>query len=173
MLVQRDGNATLLGVDPDHLTVVGHLTWTSVSQDSGARVGKVKDVHVRDDQTERGVGLGLCQAALDLAGVQTWTGLTVPDSTEADGSSLHGGPIGNPARGLIIDIAAQASGGTAMNPETHVVLRRAGQAIIVALAAGNLGWRGHLSWTIERPGGRLGGDQAGLTVGEVRRVDTG
>jgi GNAT superfamily N-acetyltransferase len=42
----------------------------------------------------------------------------------------------------------------------------------VALAADSLAWRGHLSWTIERSGGRLGGEQAGLTVGEVRRVDT-
>jgi GNAT superfamily N-acetyltransferase len=171
-LVRRNEYATVLGVDPDHLTVVGHLSWTDASQDGGAGVGEVKDVHVRDDLTERGVGLGLRQAALDLTGIETWTGLAIPDSTEADGASLHHVDLGSLAPGLKVNIASPAPDESAMISEIHVVPHQAGQAVIVALAADSLVWKGHLSWTIERPGGRLGGEQAGLTVGEVRRIDT-
>jgi GNAT superfamily N-acetyltransferase len=173
-LVQRDETSTLLGLDPDHLTVVGHITWTYASNERGDRFGDVKDSRVHEDGTERGVGFGLRQAAQGFASIGAWVGAPIPASTEADGWLLPGGPAsGGRAPGPIVDLTVDAVSGTVTaESEMHIVLHRDGRAVAVALAADRLVWIGHLAWTIKRPGGRLGGDQAGRIVGEVQRVDT-
>jgi GNAT superfamily N-acetyltransferase len=173
-LVQRDETSTLVGFDPDHLTVVGHITRTRTSDERGDQFGDVKDSRVREDVTERGVGFGLCQAAQDFAGIGAWAGAQIPASTEADGWIFPGSPSGGGrAPSPIIDLTVDAVSGTVTDEsEMHIVLHRDSRAVAVALAADRLVWIGHLAWTINRPGGRLGGDQAGRIVGEVQRVDT-
>ncbi|WP_434740773.1 hypothetical protein [Micromonospora sp. SH-82] len=164
VLVRRGRLSTILGLDPDVLTVMGHITWTAGPND---HVGEVNDTQVRKDRTERGVGLVLCRAAQELVGVDAWTGLTIPDSDDDVCSLQDANAISTRQPDPIVDLVA---GSSAMG-EVHVVFHREGSAVVVALAADTLAWIGHLAWTINRPGGRLDGPDAGLTVGEVKRVD--
>lgn len=169
-LVRCGDTSTMLALDPDVVTVVGHLTWAATSDGDG---GEVRDTHVRQDHAQRGVGLVLRDAAQQVAGVRTWSGSAIPDSSVGDtwleSTSATAGQRPVP----VVEVPPGAlAGAAAAAAEVHVVLFRAGQAVIVALAADTLAWVGHLAWTIDRPGGRLGGEQAGLKVGEVKRVDT-
>jgi hypothetical protein len=171
-LVRRGQVSTAVGFDSDGLLVAGHLSWTDASQDGGVRVGEVVDVQVRQDRAERGVGLVLLECSRLLAGVDEWSGLAVPDGS-ADDSWLNPDSFSTGQQpGPIISLGDAGAAGPAAASEVHVVFRREGRAVVVAFAADSLAWRGHLAWTINRPGGRLGGDLAGLVVGEVRRVDT-
>ncbi|WP_433357867.1 hypothetical protein ACQPYV_12515 [Micromonospora saelicesensis] len=165
VLVRRGRLSTILGLDPDVLTVMGHITWTTGSND---HVGEVKDTQVRKDKTERGVGVALCQAARKLVGVDAWTGLAIPDSDDQVCSLQDADAVSTRQPDPIVDLVA----GSSAAEETHVVFHREGSAVVVALATNTLAWIGHLAWTITRPGGRLDGLEAGLTVGEVKRVDT-
>lgn len=165
-LVRCGASATVLALDPDALTVAGHLTWAAMPDGDG---GEVQDTHVRRDRAQRGVGLVLRDAAQEAAGVRVWSGAPIPDSGAEDTWSVSTSAT---AGQRPIPVAELPPDAIAAGAEVHVVLVRAGQAVIVALAADTLAWVGHVAWTIDRPGGRLGGEQAGLTVGEVKRVDT-
>ncbi|MFG1723110.1 hypothetical protein ACGFII_31260 [Micromonospora chalcea] len=165
VLIRRGRLSTILGLDPDVLTVIGHITWTTGSSD---QVGEVKDTQVRKDKTERGVGVALCRAARELVGVDAWTGLAIPDSEDQVCSLQDADAISTRQPGPIVDLVDASSEAG----EVHVVFHREGSAVVVALAADTLAWIGHLAWTIIRPGGRLDGLEAGLTVGEIKRVDT-
>ncbi|MEU4476153.1 hypothetical protein [Micromonospora sp. NPDC023888] len=118
---------------------------------------------------ERGVGVALCRAARELVGVDAWTGLAIPDSVDQVCSLQDADAVSTRQPDPIVDLV---DGSSAAAEEVHVVFHREGSAVVVALAANTLAWIGHLAWTITRPGGRLDGLEAGLTVGEVKRVDT-
>ncbi|MFY1684788.1 hypothetical protein ACN265_25025 [Micromonospora sp. WMMD730] len=165
VLVRRGRLSTILGLDPDALTVMGHITWTTGSND---HVGEVKDAWVREDRTERGIGVVLCRAARELVGVDIWTGLAVPDSEDEVCSLQDADAISTRQPDPIVDLVD----GSSAAEDVHIVFHREGSAVVVALAADTLAWIGHLAWTIIRPGGRLDGLEAGLMVGEVKRVDT-
>ncbi|SCF21861.1 hypothetical protein GA0070558_15610 [Micromonospora haikouensis] len=167
VLVRCGRLSTILGLHPDVLTVMGHITWTTGSND---HVGEVKDTWVREDRTERGVGVVLCRAARKLVGVDVWTGLAIPDSEDRVCSLQDADAISRRQPDPIVDLVDGSS--TAAEEEVHVVFHREGSAVVVAFKANTLAWIGHLAWTIIRPGGRLDGLEAGLTVGEVKRVDT-
>lgn len=171
-MIRRDTLATVSAFRPDALTTAGHLTWTAHAPDGHDRqVGEVRDSHVR--WAERGVGLALLQAAQELAAVQAWLGAAVPDSRRDESwlnsSSATAGQHPFPA----IDLSDRPSTEiAAAGAEVYLAFHRAGRATIAAFATDSLVWVGHLVWTISRPGGRLGGEQAGRSVGEVQRVDT-
>jgi GNAT superfamily N-acetyltransferase len=164
-LVRRGPVSTLLGLDPEVLTVAGHITWANTSD---SRVGEVQDMQLREDRAERGIGLVLCRAAQELVGVGAWTGATIRDSDDNTCSLQAADAISGRRPDAIVDLVD----GSSAAPEAHVVFRREASAAVVALADDTLAWIGHLAWTITRPGGRLDGPQAGLKVGEVQRVDT-
>lgn len=172
-LVRRGRLSAVVGFDVQALTVVGHITWAVIVDESGGQAAEVRDTHVRVDRTERGVGLALCEAARTLAGVNDWTGALIPDSSEDDSWPGDAGSIDSRRPSPVVQLTDDAPAESAtVDPEVHLVLHWEGRAVIVAFAAHDLAWLGHLSWTINRPGGRLGGEEAGRAVGEIQRVDT-
>jgi hypothetical protein len=172
-MTRRDTVTTIQAFAADGLTVVGHLAWASRTPDGeGGQVGVVRDAHVR--RSERGIGLGLLQAAQELAGVRAWSGVAVPDS--GDDHNWLGSASATAGQQGTIPLIDLSTGFLADHPPAnsavHLAFYRAGRATIAAFAADSLDWVGQLVWTISRPGGRSGGEQAGHAVGEVQRVDT-
>lgn len=166
VLIRRGSLASIVALEPEHLTVVGDLTWANTASGEKTAAGHVRAVYVRRDRWQQsGIGWGMRHAAGELTGVTTWTGEGIPD-TAADSWLVSARATEGQEPVPAIDLPDDP-----LEAEAHLVLHRAGRAVIIAFSTG-LVRVGHLAWTINRPGGRVDGDRAGLTVGEVQRVDT-